>query len=41
MVRWSIVQTLIGLVTHNNWDAFHLYVKITFLSGELKEETYK
>jgi hypothetical protein len=40
MVRWNIVQTLIVLVTHNNWDVFHLYVKIAFLSGEL-EETYK
>jgi len=41
MVRWNIVETLIVLVTHNNWDIFHLYVKTAFLSGELKEETYK
>ncbi len=41
MVKWNIVQTPIVLVTHNNWDVFHLYVKIAFLNGELKQESYK
>ena len=40
VTRLETIRLLLALSSKNNWEVHHLYVKTTFLNGEISEEVY-